>query len=278
MRETARHLAIFFALGALLLGMRGLLPVPNAPALAAPVDGSEEALLLAEARRLGWYETDAVVVRRLVEVMRFVAADPGADPADLLRQARALGLDTNDTLIRARLLDRMERLLTHVGPADEPSDEALADWLASHAEAYRQPDRIEFSHVFLSRARRDDPDQQAARLRAELTGVPAAAAFALGDPLLGARPSSTATAARAAALWGQELADALAAGPVGAWSEPIDTAAGLHLVRVEARHEGRLPDLDEVRARVRLELLEQRAPDRRAARLEALARAHRGAP
>ena len=48
----------------------------------------------------------------------------------------------------------------------------------------------------------------------------------------------------------EAFAEGLAALPTGEWSGPLESAYGLHLVHIDARTEGVLPPLDEVRAEV----------------------------
>ena len=47
----------------------------------------------------------------------------------------------------------------------------------------------------------------------------------------------------------------------GQWQGPVRSAYGLHVVYVQERQEGRLPDLNAVRDRVRLALLSERRRD-----------------
>jgi hypothetical protein len=64
-----------------------------------------------------------------------------------------------------------------------------------------------------------------------------------------------------AATYGADFADAVAKLPVGAWSGPIESRFGWHLVRVVERGPGRPATLPEVVDRVRLELAVARRHD-----------------
>jgi parvulin-like peptidyl-prolyl isomerase len=48
-------------------------------------------------------------------------------------------------------------------------------------------------------------------------------------------------------MFGSEFADAIGKAKVGAWTGPIASGFGLHVVRVSERQEGRIPALGEVR-------------------------------
>jgi hypothetical protein len=52
---------------------------------------------------------------------------------------------------------------------------------------------------------------------------------------------------RLARDYGDEFANALRAAPIGEWVGPVPSGYGAHLVRIEARVEGRTPALDEIR-------------------------------
>ncbi len=53
----------------------------------------------------------------------------------------------------------------------EPSDEQLAAYLTSNAERFRSEDRLTFSHVYLSAARRDALERDAESVAAKLANI-----------------------------------------------------------------------------------------------------------
>lgn len=187
----------------------------------------------------------------------------------LFREAKALGLDRDDVIIRRRLVQKYDFLTDDLSYLREPDEAELAAFLEAEADRYGIGAKISFRHVFLSRERADgDVEGQLDRLRAELAagGDPGL----LGDPIdLPARMERT-DHARVAATFGPQFAGALAGLPVGTWSGPVPSAYGLHLVFVEAREEGRLPDLAEVRKAVERDWLETEKRKLRAALLDRL--------
>jgi parvulin-like peptidyl-prolyl isomerase len=62
----------------------------------------------------------------------------------------------------------------------------------------------------------------------------------------------------------------LVAAPVGEWSGPVESAYGLHLVRVLARTELRLPEFDELRDRLSTDYSFETRQDANALALERL--------
>jgi hypothetical protein len=224
--------------------------------VAAAVD---EEILFRQAVARGLEDDDAVVRRRLVQNARFVGS--AAPEASLYREARALGFDERDTLVRRRLVDRMRALVEVEGEA-EPTDAELAAYLAAHGERFALPDRVSLTHVFLSRQRRGadlDSDAHALHERVRAQHLAPAAAAPFGDPLPIAPHLARASHADLAARFGADFAAAVLPLPVGAWSAPLPSAYGLHLVWVEERIAGGLPPLDRVRDTVREAVRRERA-------------------
>ncbi len=61
-----------------------------------------------------------------------------------------------------------------------------------------------------------------------------------------------------AKLFGRSFAELLLEVQEGSWQGPIESGYGLHLVRIHDRIESRLPKIDEVLDRVKLDFLAER--------------------
>jgi hypothetical protein len=173
----------------------------------------------------------------------------------LYREAVALGLDRGDPIVRRRLAQKM----TFVAEDGErnPTDADLAAYLAAHADRYRDPPRISFRHVYIAHNRNGDaPEKDPHRLLADLAS--GAAPDTLGDPFLQGRSFAQRTAAEIEAVFGHAFTEALMAAPAGAWTGPIASSYGVHLVRIEGRVDGATPPLAAVRERVRADLRDER--------------------
>jgi len=244
-----RPLLRCLALGALLFaGERYLLR----DASSAPDLAGDEALLAGEARRLGLDRDDPVVRGRLVRNLRLAADDQR--PAELLyREALALGMDRSDWIVERRLAERMQARLRAVGVEQPVSEEALRAFYERHLDAWTRPAAWRISHVFFSRARRGaaaGPDAQSllAALRAEQAGPDGASAR--GDAFLLGSDLPARSEAELARELGPHFAAAVAALAPGAWSEPIASSYGVHLVWVREQVPPRPMPLDSVRGRV----------------------------
>jgi PPIC-type PPIASE domain len=178
----------------------------------------------------------------------------------LYREAVAMGLDRDDTIIRRRLRQKLEFLTEEAAETAAPSDAELQAFLQQHGDAFRVEPRLAFRHVYLSRKRRGDTIDAAAReLLVQLTtGAAATDTAALGDPFLLPHAFVLLSRNEIARLFGDAFATQLQHLELGRWAGPLESAYGLHLVFVHERTDGRLPILDEVRQAVQREWLTAR--------------------
>lgn len=173
------------------------------------------------------------------------------------REAVAMGLDRDDTIVRRRLRQKLEFLADDLVSAVRPSEAELCAFLTANAERFRLEPRLAFHQVLFRSDRRTDAAADARAALAELAAG-TAAADALGDPTLLPSELGPSAAAEVDAQFGEGFAHALAELAPGAWSGPVPSTFGAHLVRLDALEEGRLPGLDEARAAVEREWFAER--------------------
>jgi len=191
-----------------------------------------DALLLDEARRLGWAD-DPVIASHLARVLDL--------PPDLaVGEARRLGLLDRDPVVRARLLDRVGRAL-RLADAD---DATLAAHIAAFPERFRTPDLLT---IALSRARGGAP-----------------APLPLGVPAEG-----TMTTDRVARDLPRELAEALGPAAPGE-SGQVDIDGDVWRWTMIDRRPGAVPPLATIRAAALADWRRTTAPSRRSDLLDAL--------
>jgi len=181
----------------------------------------------------------------------------------LYREALALGLSEDDTIIRRRLAQKMEFLGEGLIDPGEPSEVDLETYLTANPEQFQEPARISFEHVYLNPERRGEGVEQDAQallvsFQAKDSAVDAQHA---GDPILLDTRFDRVSQRTLASTFGQEFAEAVMPLPQRQWEGPVRSAYGLHLVYLHEREEGRLPDLNAVRDRVRMALLSERRRD-----------------
>jgi hypothetical protein len=170
----------------------------------------------------------------------------------LAREAIALGLDRDDTVIRRRLRQKMEFVANDLAAPAEPSEAELEEFLAQHPDLFRVEPRFTFRQVFLHPDRRGSALQHdAARLLATLQQAGAQADFAeLGDVTLLSSELTDVPASEVTRQFGEAFTRELAQVPEGQWHGPVISSYGMHLVYVQDRTPGRIPELPEVREQV----------------------------
>ncbi|HXZ85949.1 MAG TPA: peptidyl-prolyl cis-trans isomerase, partial [Myxococcota bacterium] len=222
-------------------------------------DAVDEEILYREAVGLGLLETDSVVRMRMLQNARFVGLER-ADEQALFEEAMALGLQDTDPVVRRRLVQRMRMGLAALVRETPPTPEELQAVFEREHERYVLPATLELWHVFFAHEADGSQAKRAAAALARIRKQALApeAAVRLGDPFLRGHHLSQRSQRELEGVFGPDLPAAVFALPLHAWSEPIESAYGLHLVRVEARVEARAQTLDEVRTSVSEEVYAER--------------------
>ena len=171
------------------------------------------------------------------------------------REAVAMGLDQGDSVIRRRLRMKMELIVEDVAGLSPPTDEDLETYLAEYRESFRQQPQVSFIHVYLNSEKRgarveDDAREILARLSA--AGIDADPE-SYGDPSMLPKELPLYYIKDIGRLFGVDFSRQILEVKPGAWTGPVWSSYGLHLVYVRERIEGRDPKLDEVRKEVERE-------------------------
>lgn len=167
------------------------------------------------------------------------------------REALRLGLDRNDTVLRRRLRQKLEFVAEDAAAMAEPTEAELRAYLDANADAFRVDARISFRQVYLGAGRDEALADDARDLLTLLRGDASVDARALGERTLLEHAYADVSEREIAGLFGARFADALTGLPVGAWQGPVESGYGSHLVIVDERVAGRVPEFGEIRGRVR---------------------------
>lgn len=219
---------------------------------AALVDKAvEEELLFREALARG-LDRDRSVRNWLVEQMKVVGEGGDEAPERLYARARELGLDRTDLVVRRILVQKVRLLVARTGETS-PGEDELAAFYAAHRADYVMPGRTSFWHVFVSSdvrgpAVRRDAERILATLRR--AGRPPVAADTAGDPFVVPAHVVAQSPSQIAKLFGAELAAELVRVETQAWTGPVASRHGVHLLWVDERQAGEAPPLEAVRGRV----------------------------
>jgi hypothetical protein len=171
------------------------------------------------------------------------------------RKAIAMGIDQNDTMIRRRLRQKIEFLTEDAAALAEPSDEALAVYLAQNAERFRIEPLYTFRQIYFNPERYDGDPSGHVRAIADKVR---AGGVAKGDATLLPESFTDATRREVDRTFGTGFAEMLDSLTPGKWSDPIRSGLGLHLVRLASRIPARLPKLEEIRPLVKREWANQK--------------------
>lgn len=267
-RVAAEPLAQFLVIGALLFAgysiLRGSEATDQAPETITVTEG--RLVQLAEVFARTWQRPPtADELRNMVD--GFVREEI------YYREGLKLGLDLDDTVLRRRIQQKMEFLMEPSAAELTPGEGDLAAYLATHRETYRLPAQIALTQVYFDPGRSSaEADARAALVRLEDGEVSgdSLSPETLGDPTMLPASMPLTPMPRIAGTIGPEFAAAIEAAPVGAWTGPVRSPYGWHLVRVDAREPGRDPSLDEVAALVRRDWEDERRRELATARFEAL--------
>ena len=259
-----RHLLAFFVLGGLLFAARrGLehraaeppslvVSVPRTASDAEVARAVDRALLTDLALSGPALSADPVVRDQVLRSLGSV--ESGASEGELVKRSLALGVQRVDPVVRERLAFQGEQMLRAAFPLPEPGDDELARYLAAHRERYLRPERVTFTQVFVSRSLHGARAQARAQalLRSCARGPSCSAQPALhSDPTILPFTMALASAREIDARFGPGMAEHVSKAELGAWTGPVRSAYGLHLVLVQARAPAGLPALHEIRERVR---------------------------
>jgi hypothetical protein len=172
----------------------------------------------------------------------------------LYREALTLGLDIDDTVIRRRMRQKMEFLSDAVIDLLTPADEDLQNYLDANPSKFGKAPQIAFEQVFLNPDSRGDRiEEDAASILEALNSHAPGDATTLGDATLLPYELGATSAKRISRTFGPQFAKAVDLLAPGAWTGPIKSTFGMHLVRVNKREPGRIPALSEVRHAVKRE-------------------------
>ena len=173
----------------------------------------------------------------------------------LAREAVALGLDRDDPIIQRRLAQKMDFLAADVAALQDPGEAELREWYQSNSTRFAMPPRVSFHHLYFSSDRgaraRDDAAAALDHIASD-DGSPQP----IADPFMFRDYYGERTPEQMAREFGPEFAKALFQLEPGAWSGPVQSGYGWHLVHVDALQPGHVPAFEEVASDVRQSWLE----------------------
>lgn len=173
------------------------------------------------------------------------------------RESQAMQLDRDDIVIRRRLRQKLEMLTEDVASLTPPGDQQLKAYLDENADAYRVPAVLDFRHIYFDIDEdREQAEREAESLLATLqSGDAQVDITSVGDASLLPLDLRDVRETELDSLFGRGFAKAVAEIEAGTWGGPIRSGFGIHLVMIERRVDGRMPELDEVSDQVLRDLM-----------------------
>jgi peptidyl-prolyl cis-trans isomerase C len=232
----------FLVLGGLLFAL-----APPSADRKVEIDGRVLAALQTDhARRLGVPALDAAQARGVETT--------AIEDEILVREARRLGLDQDDAIVRRRLVQKVLFLAEELGGASRnPTQAELVAFFEKNRERYGAVARIRLVHVLAKTREAAEalrPSVEAfTRATADPDAVPP-----FGNPLPVPRLVD-ASSADLARTYGRELAYVGDTLPPGVWSAPVASGYGWHLVRVIERRNERVARVGDIAGALRLDYL-----------------------
>jgi hypothetical protein len=162
----------------------------------------------------------------------------------LAREAKEMGLDQDDTIIRRRLAQKLKFIVEDTAQLAEPPEAELRKFYAANPSRFETPGRLSFKQVYFSPERRTDAaaDARAALVQLSVGDDETTA----GDRLIVGDVFDD-TDAAISGMFGPDFAHDVVVLQPGAWSGPVKSGYGFHLVFVMKRKPAAPKPFDMVR-------------------------------
>ena len=187
----------------------------------------------------------------------------------LYREALAMGLDKEDVIVKRRLAQKMDFLAEDLSTLREPTRAELQAYFQTNQAEFSYPPRISFRHVYFSFDEHEDKTRAVATAALpKLAGQSADSPVAteLSDAFMFQDAYAAQTPEQVSGVFGGKFARALFALPTNAWTGPIESGFGWHVIFIESLTPARVPEFAEIEAEVKLEwMANQRAEFKRQA-------------
>jgi hypothetical protein len=173
------------------------------------------------------------------------------------RESQKMQLDRDDIVIRRRLRQKLEMLAEDVALMSPPDEAQLQEYLDSNRDKFRIPDTSILQQVFFSIENGSaEAGKRAAELLSQLNADPSLVDLEFaGDQSLLPPNLQDVRDAELDSLFGKGFAEGVSTIDAGTWGGPVRSGYGLHLVRVDNRVIGYVPELQEVYNAVQREWL-----------------------
>ncbi len=246
---SVRYVMKVIALGALLAGLVWAVQGPPGS------DGSRPEIIITEAEVAHQIARWERLWRRppTNEELR-QAIDSYVRNEILYREALARDMDREDPRVRIALIQKMQMLAAGQADARGVTEKEISAFFALRKEKYRIPARVSLLQVFFRDG--ENSRARAEKLLAQFQEQEPSEAILreAGDSTMLETVQEAVTALDLEKLFGTEFTAEVLSLPEGKWSGPVRSGYGLHVVKIFDRAPGRIPELAEVRDKVKSDL------------------------
>ena len=170
----------------------------------------------------------------------------------LMREAQRLGLGEDDTIIRRRLAQKMRFIIEDVDAPALPEAADLKTWFEANLDKFITPEKRSFSHIYFSPETHGESVEKVALNALEQIQIKSSPANwkSLGDPFMLKREFKALNAIEVTRLFGADFARALFEAKGANWQGPVESAFGLHLIKLDKITPRSIPKFEDVRPNV----------------------------
>jgi hypothetical protein len=179
--------------------------------------------------------------------------DDYIDDQVMYREALRMGLDQDDEIIRRRLIQKVQFLQQDLAGVPDPQESELRAYYSAHPELFTSATSVSFEQLYFS-ADHGGSTKAESRARHALDQVRRGSATSLAlldDPFPFQIAAEDLTRVDAARIFGDTgIVEALFSTSEGQWSEPVRSAYGWHLIKVDHRQSAKVAEFSQVRTQV----------------------------
>ena len=151
----------------------------------------------------------------------------------LMREAERLGLGEDDTIIRRRLAQKMRFIIEDIDTLRNPGSEELEAWYSNNISRFISPEKRSFTHIYISpETNGGDTTKIAGEILKKIKSKPENWEE-LGDPFILERSFKLSSLNEVNRNFGNRFSKSVFSMPYKEWAGPIESAYGLHIVKVD---------------------------------------------
>ena len=151
----------------------------------------------------------------------------------LMREAERLGLGEDDTIIRRRLAQKMRFIIEDIDTLRNPGSEELEAWYSNNISRFISPEKRSFMHIYISpETNGGDTTKIASEILTKIISKPENWEK-LGDPFILERSFKLSSLNEVNRNFGNRFSKSVFSMPDKEWVGPIESAYGLHIVKVD---------------------------------------------